>query len=327
MGITKNNETMFGKLKNLIIPMLKCLIYVSVTFLFMISCGSAAQQQYKSHSVEKGETVYSIAKQYGISEATIYNLNPDAKNGLKINSVLIIPSNSVITSGTNNNNYRDHKVKKKETLYGIAQLYNVGVDEIKKLNKELYSRGLKKGEILLIPAGSKSVETIDSNTENILTGTQKYIVQAKETKFGIARKFGISIAELEDLNPDLDELKVGETLIVPDKTVIENAEIDDENFQYYEVKPKEGFFRLKTKFGLSEEEIGALNPYAKDGLKEGMMLKVLKDKNRITEEDISVIDLKKRNEYKKMKNVALKLTFRLTYTSNESTSDGQDWLK
>src|SRR5690606_2516188 len=112
---------------------------VSVTFLFMISCGSAAQQQYKSHSVQKGETVYSIAKQYGISEATIYNLNPDAKNGLKVNSVLIIPSNSVITSGTNNNNYRDHKVKKKETLYGIAQLYNVGVDEIKKMNKELRS--------------------------------------------------------------------------------------------------------------------------------------------------------------------------------------------
>ena len=131
--------------------MLKCLIYVSVTFLFMISCGSVAQQQYKSHSVQKGETVYSISKEYGISEETIYNLNPDSKNGLKVNSVLIIPSSSVISSGTNNNNYREHKVKKKETLYGIAQLYNVGVDDIKKLNKDLYSRGLKKGETLLIP--------------------------------------------------------------------------------------------------------------------------------------------------------------------------------
>src|SRR5690606_27704449 len=318
---------MFGKLKNLIIPMLKCLIYVSVTFLFMISCGSAAQQQYKSHSVQKGETVYSIAKQYGISEATIYNLNPDSKNGLKVNSVLIIPSNSVITSGTNNNNYRDHKVKKKETLYGIAQLYNVSVDDIKKLNKELYSRGLRKGERLLIPNGSNSSENNNPNIGSTLPGTQKYTVQPKETKFGIARKFGISIAELEDLNPDLDELKVGATLIVPDKTVIENAEIDDENFQYYEVKPKEGFFRLKTKFGLSEEEIVALNPYAKDGLKEGMILKIPKDKNTITEEDISVIDLEKRIEYKKMKNVALMLPFRLAHTSNDSTSNDQDWLK
>src|SRR5690606_7929828 len=183
---------------------------------------------------------YSIAKAYNISEETIYNLNPDSRNDLKVNSVLIIPSNSIISSGTNKNNYREHKVKKKETLYGIAQLYNVSVDDIKKLNKELYSRGLNKGERLLIPAASKTTNADNSGPGKTLPGTQKYTVKAKETKFGIARKFGISIAELEDLNPDLEEeLKIGQTLIVPDKTVIENAEIDDENFQYYEVKPKE----------------------------------------------------------------------------------------
>ena len=306
--------------------MLKCLIYVSVTFLFMVSCGSAAQQQYKSHAVQKGETVYSIAKKYDISEETIYNLNPDSRNELKVNSVLIIPSSSVISAGTNNNNYRDHRVKKKETLYGIAQLYNVSVDDIKKLNKELYSRGLRKGERLLIPAAPNNTE--NTNTGNTLPGTQKYTIKAKETKFGIARKFGISIAELEDLNPALGEnLKIGETLIVPDKTVIENAEIDDENFQYYEVKPKEGFFRLKVKFGLSEEEIIALNPYAKDGLKDGMILKLPKEETSISQENISVIDLEKRIENKKMKTVALMLPFRLMRNVDDSISNDQDLLK
>ena len=308
--------------------MLKCLIYVSVTFLFMVSCGSAAQQQYKSHAVKKGETVYSIAKQYNISEETIYNLNSDSRNELKVNSVLIIPSSSVISSGTNNNNYRDHRVKKKETLYGIAQLYNVSVDDIKKLNKELYSRGLRKGERLLIPATSNNTGNTNTNTGNTLPGTQKYTVKAKETKFGIARKFGITIAELEDLNPDLVEgLKVGTTIIVPDKTVIENAEIDEENFQYYEVKPKEGFFRLKVKFGLSEEEIIALNPYAKDGLKDGMILKLPKEETSISQEDISVIDLEKRIDNKKMKTVALMLPFRLMRNVNDSASNDQDLLK
>ena len=290
---------MFGKSKKLIISMLKCLIYVSVTLLFMVSCGSAAQQQYKSHAVQKGETVYSIAKKYNISEETIYNLNPDSRNELKVNSVLIIPSSSVISSGTNNNNYRDHKVKKKETLYGIAQLYNISVDDIKKLNKELYSRGLRKGERLLIPAASNNTGNTNTNIGNTLPGTQQYTVKAKETKFGIARKFGISIAELEDLNPDLGEsLKVGTILIIPDKTVIENAEIDEENFKYYEVKPKEGYYRLKVKFGLSEEEIIALNPYAKDGLKDGMILKLPKEETSISQENISVIDLEKRIESK-----------------------------
>lgn len=319
---------MFDKLKKMIIPMLKCLIYVSVTFLFMVSCGSAAQQQYKSHAVQKGETVYSIAKQYNISEETIYNLNPDAKSGLKVNSVLILPSSSIISSGTNNNNFREHKVKNKETLYGIAQLYNVSVDDIKKLNKELYSRGLKKGERLLIPAASKNTETIGSNTGNTLPGTQKYTVGAKETKFGIARKFGVSIAELEDLNPDMGEsIKIGETLIVPDKTVIENAEIDEENFQYYEVKPKEGFYRLKVKFNLSEEEVIVLNPYAKDGLKEGMILKIPKEETTISQEDISTVNLENRIDNKKMKTVALMLPFRLIRSASDSTSNDNDLLK
>ena len=307
--------------------MLKCLIYISVTFLFMVSCGSVAQQQYKSHAVQKGETVYSIAKEYNISEETIYNLNPDSRNGLKVNSVLILPSSSVISSGTNNNNYREHKVKRKETLYGIAQLYNVGVDDIKKLNKELYSRGLKKGERLLIPAKANTVETTNTNTNNSLPRTQKYTVSAKETKFGIARKFGISITELEDLNPDLGELKVGTTIIVPDKAVVQNDEIDDENFQYYEVKAKEGFFRLKQKFGLSEEEIIALNPYAKEGLKEGMILKLPKEKTTISQEDITTVNLENSIDNKKMKTVALMLPFRLTRSANDSTQTDQDLLK
>jgi len=293
----------------------------------MVSCGSVAQQQYKSHAVQKGETVYSIAKEYNISEETIYNLNPDSRNGLKVNSVLILPSSSVISSGTNNNNYREHKVKRKETLYGIAQLYNVGVDDIKKLNKELYSRGLKKGERLLIPAKANTVETTNTNTNNSLPGTQKYTVSAKETKFGIARKFGISITELEDLNPDLGELKVGTTIIVPDKAVVQNDEIDDENFQYYEVKAKEGFFRLKQKFGLSEEEIIALNPYAKEGLKEGMILKLPKEKTTISQEDITTVNLENRIDNKKMKTVALMLPFRLTRSANDSTQTDQDLLK
>src|SRR5690606_6627896 len=186
---------MFDKLKKLIIPMLKCLIYVSVTLLFMVSCGSAAQQQYKSHAVQKGETVYSIAKKYNISEETVYNLNPDSRYGLKENSVLIVPSSSVITSGTSKNNYREHKVKRKETLYSIAQLYNVSIDDIKKLNKDIYSRGLRNGERILIPGKVRTTNLNTSETKTSIPGTQQNSVQPKETKYGIARKFGISIAE------------------------------------------------------------------------------------------------------------------------------------
>ena len=308
--------------------MLKCFIYVSVIILFTVSCGSVAEQQYKSHAVQKGETVYSIAKNYGVSEETIYNLNPDTRRELKVNSVLIVPSNNLISSGSSNKNVREHRVKSKETLFGIAKMYNVSVDDIKKFNKDLYSRGLRNGERLFIPPASKSTETIGTGSGEILLGTQKYTVQAKETKFGIARKFGISIAELEDLNPDLKEgLKVGATIVVPEKTVVDDAEIDDDNFQYYEVKPKEGFYRLKVKFGLSEEEILALNLYAKDGLKEGMILKLPKNESFVSTKEVSEVNLENRIENKKMKTVALMLPFRLNRSASDSTQNDQDAVK
>lgn len=304
-------------------------MYISVIILFTVSCGSAAQQQqYTSHAVQKGETAYSIAKDYNISETTLYNLNPEAKNGIKVNSILILPSKKGLSEGTKGPKYREHKVKRKETLYGIAQQYNVSVDEIKKLNKELYSRGLKKGEELLIPAAKSKGEIINPNIGGAPPGTKEYTVQPKETKFGIARKYGISIVELEDLNPDLGkDLKIGSVIIVPEKAVTETAEINEDNFQYYEVKPKEGFYRLKVKFGLSEEEIVALNPYAKDGLREGMILKIPKEDSFVSKDDISTVNLEKKIDNKRMKTVALMLPFRLAQSATDSTQTDLDLLK
>ena len=309
--------------------MLKCFIYISVILLFTVSCGSTAQQtQYTSHAVQAGETAYSIAKDYHISESTLYNLNPEAKNGIKVNSVLILPSKKGVSGNKNGTKYREHKVKRKETLYGIALQYNVSVEDIKKLNKELYSRGLKNGERLLIPAAYSDKGIINPNIGGLLPGTEEYTVKPKETKFGIARKYGISIADLDVLNPDLgDELKIGTVLIVPEKTIIENSEIDEKNFQFYEVEPKEGFYRLKVKFGLSEEEIVALNPYAKDGLREGMILKIPKVDSFVSRDDISTINLEKRIDNKRMKTIALMLPFRLNRSASDSTQSDQDLLK
>src|SRR5690606_37306214 len=130
------------------------------------------------------------------------------------------------------------------------------------------------------------------------------------------------------MNPRLGKnLEIGDILIVPEKIVLENAEIDDENFQYYEVKPKEGFFRLKVKFGLSEEELMALNPYTKDGLKEGMILKLPKENYDFSEEDITTIDLEKYISNTKMKTVALMLPFRLSRSTNDSINSNQELLK
>jgi len=284
-----------------------------------------AQEQYKSHYVKKGETVFSIAKQYGVSTESIYTLNPDVdlNSTIKVNSLLIIPDTRVVDQVS----FKKHRVKRKETLFSISQLYNISVDDIKKYNKELYSKPLRKGDKLQIPQFSRtttvSVETIE-NEKNI-PNTDKHTVLAKETKYGIARKYGINIVELETLNPSMGEsLQIGTVINVPSEAVLNSATIE-EDYDFYEVQPKEGFFRLKVKLGLTEEEIVTLNPYAKDGLKDGMILKIPKENVALI--GVETIDLENRIVNKSKKNLAVLLPFQLNKMEGDSIESNMELIK
>lgn len=303
------------------IRILKYITCFALACLLFIACdaiSSPVQQKYGNHTVQKGETVYSIAKQYNTSEEVIYNLNPDARNELKVHTVLIVPSKEIM-GASNTTTFKEHKVKRKETLFSLSQMYGVSIDEIKKYNKELYSRDLKKGEVIKIPrAGIVSKTTPDTAS----TDKHIHVVAPKETKYGIARMYGITISELETLNPNLGEtLAVGASLNVPEAGVVEDAAIDYEKFTLYEVQPKEGFYRLKVKLGLTEEELVLLNPYAKDGLKDGMILKIPKENKAISEGAITTTNLETSITNKSEKRIALMLPFMLNRTSVDSVSN------
>lgn len=290
---------------------MKIVIYLS--FLFVFSFSALAQEKYKSHSVQEGETVFSIAKVYGIGVEDIYRLNPNAKEGVKINSILIVPDKENQVATNDKIKFKKHRVRKKQTLFSIAKKYDVSVDMIKRYNKELYSRALKKGERLMIPIGLKDVAIVDTTTlETNPNAVQKHTLEPKETKYGIARKYGITIAELEALNPGMgDIINIGAVIYVPASAVILSATID-EDFDFYEVKPKEGFFRLRVKLGLSEEEIVNFNPYAKDGLKEGMILKIPKENMvNMSLDNVETVNLENGIYNKSKKRLAVVLPFQL----------------
>ncbi|NNM23788.1 MAG: LysM peptidoglycan-binding domain-containing protein [Flavobacteriaceae bacterium] len=310
------------------------LILASLFFIVTgFSSEGLAQDRYRSHQVLAGETVYSIAQKYKIPEAEIYRLNPDARKGIGLGSILIIPSEMIIQSGSEPVDFKRHKVRRKETLFSISQKYNITVDDIKKYNKHLYSKGLKKGEKLQIPIFPKveSTATVVTNNEtnNAKAESQTHIIQAKETKYGIARKYGITIAELEAMNPDVPaNFPIGSILNVPNNSVTESATIEESTFDFYEVQPKEGFFRLKVKLGLTEEEIVALNPYAKDGLKAGMILKIPKESaTGLDTGRVNKINLEERINDRSRKRVAVLLPFQLRKMDRDSLELNEDLIK
>lgn len=284
-----------------------------LSFLLVVSLSTYAQN-YSTHQVKEGETIESIAKRYYVTPLDIYGLNPEAKRELKPNTVLIIPISKAvkptITTSKELEGFKEHKVARKETLYGISKEYNVTEDEIKKYNTFLYAGTLSKGDKLQIPV-FKVTQTVIANER-----TKIYIVQPKETKWGIAYKFGISVEELESLNPNIGNLQDGQQINVPN---IEKAKENaiDERYTLYEVLPQEGFYRLKVKLGLTQEELETLNPGLKEsGLKVGMMLKIPSKGGVSVEGPATNLSLKSKD--RQSKHIAVMLPFRLNKVNFDS---------
>ena len=299
-----------------------------VLFFVLFANNSFAQNNYQRHIVKKGETVYSISKKFNVSEATIYQLNPDLKHVIKIGVILILPNNGeeVIVS------IKKHRVRKRETIKSIATKYDISKDLLKKYNKDLYAREPNKGERIDIPVFNVIALSNTTNKETLTANDtiKKHKVLPKETKYGIARKYDITIAELEMLNPNMAKnLAIGEEIIVPKKEISSNAILveDDDKYEFYEVLPKEGFFRLKVKFGLSQEEIITLNPYALEGLKEGMILKIPKINNTLDVQKFEAVNLADYILNTSKKKLAVMLPFKLNRIDLDSLSVNTDLLK
>lgn len=286
-------------------------------------------QNYVEHTVKSGETIESIAKTYLVTPFDIYALNPDAKRKFQPNTVLIIPKSKIkndpiIEDTREIIDYRKHKVKRKETLYGLAKIYNVSEEEIKKANRFLYSENLKKGDRIRIP----KYRTVVSK-QTLSNTVKKYTVLPKEGKWRIAYKFGITVAELEALNPNMNEvIQPGDVLNMPNIKDKEEKTVEA-TFSFYEVLPKETFYGLKSKLKLTQQQLEELNPELKaSGLKAGMVLKVPEGANSTTTlQGVETINLKSNLINFKTKKLALMMPYELHRIDVDSVEEAKDKIK
>ena len=163
--------------------------------------------------------------------------------------------------------------------------------------------------------------TIDSSK------LSKHTVKAKETRYGIARMYGITVYELEQMNPQLgDGLAQYAVINVPSKAILQTA-IAEKGYTFYQVQPKEGFYRLKVKTNLTKEQIIALNPYAKDGLQDGMILKIPTNVTTSLTGQINIRDLQQTIIDTSQKRIAVLLPFRLNKITSDSLNLKQQEIK
>ena len=179
--------------------------------------------QQITHIVGAKETLFGLSKQYNVSVEAIQNANPILANGLQIGQELSIPQNPANLSKTEitASSKVTHQVVAKESLFSIARQYNVSVQDLENLNKELLQNGLQIGQTIAIPNKRK---TLDGRVRVINQETVFHVVEPKETKFSIAKKYGISIDQLESQNPEIVN-----GLVVGNKLAINTAAIKPAN--------------------------------------------------------------------------------------------------
>lgn len=222
----------------------KIFILSSLSFVL----GVSAQ---KTHTVSKGDTPYSIAKKYGMSVDDLIKINPKAKDGkLAIGDVLTIKkgSSNNASAPVSSNEKGEIYVQPKQTIYGITRQYKISEDELRQLNPGLES-GMKIGDKLVLPADR----------------IKKY-----------ADKDAFKPAPVAVDNPSSSTSTVSTRPVIDTSSSSSRDLGSQEEYATYTVVQGDTVFSIVNKFGITIDELIALNPELSKGLKTGMVLKVKK---------------------------------------------------
>ena len=201
--------------------------------------------KYYIHTVRTGDTLYAIARTYGVSEQTLLRCNPGAADGLRVDQSIKIPfqaealsepqTRTAPAARTSREEKRlkktfiEHRVEAGETLYAISRRYEISVDTILEDNPETDARHLRIGQTLLIRKKSigrtdeataqremeSYAERLNERAESAGEDYVYYVVQPHETIYSLSRRYGMTEAAFVALNDLHDGLKAGAVIRVP----------------------------------------------------------------------------------------------------------------
>ena len=201
----------------------------------------------KKHLIAKGETLFRIATNYGVTVSELIEANPDLeidKNGNRIiqeGAFLNIPKNSK-TYKTSENKIKNPKeqttprgiwkIEKSKGAFSIMSKFNLYKEELQKLNPDIDLDNIKADQEFKVPG---------------------YEVKSGDTLYKIAKEHDITEKMLKELNPNLKTLKAGDIINVPKKAgedlglgdiEIEIEEFTAEEISTYTVKPGDTLYRI-----------------------------------------------------------------------------------
>ncbi|MFT4678965.1 MAG: LysM repeat protein [Flavobacteriales bacterium] len=173
------------------------------------------------HKVEKGHTLYSIARLYKVDESSIIKANPEVTKGLSIDQTVYIPVPDGVDLDAWDNpigqegSFLLHKVKRGETLFGISQLYKVDVNQILEDNPHANS-GLNRDQVLRVLLNDVDTVELVRPEPEAQDSLNRHVVKQGETLYSISRLYEVDLDRLQAVNNNFPEgLKAGSEIFIP----------------------------------------------------------------------------------------------------------------
>ena len=235
------------------------------------------------HVVEQGETLYGLAKRYGVTVEELIAANPGSDNGIKIGQKLNIPEGKSASPSINaNQQVQDafsrnntmlvsvpqggdpvyHKLTDGENIFTLAKQYNSSIEGIITSNPGIRPEEYNTGATIKILPNS----ALPFIYERTAYRNYKHEAQRGETYASIAAANGITEEALKAANPDLKKVKKGKTIVLPkpyvERVTGEMATIPiDELRAYYEPRLNDLYDNLVRKKLESEVNIAMILPF------------------------------------------------------------------
>ena len=200
---------------------------------------AAERVTFAYYTAKKGDTPAKVAQHYGVPVGVLYEANPWMRSGSAIKSgrQVVVPtggSASVVVArqvstvrepaggGSSRGGY--HTVRKGETLGGIARRYHMSTAQLKSWNN-LSGNNIRVGQKLRVSGGASRSTTQVASRDHAKGGgassggasTVKYKVRSGDTLSSIAKRHGVTIASIQQINNLSGGLKSGTTIRIPKK--------------------------------------------------------------------------------------------------------------
>lgn len=170
----------------------------------------AARTGPTTYVVKPGDTMFAIARQFGLSVDALAAANRIADpTELRAGLELTIPASGTGGTPQPGGGGYVHVVQGGETLFGIAQKYGIALNRLAEANGITNPSAIRTGQELIIPSGASQTPA---------TGGQRvHVVQPGETLTAIAAKYGVTPAAIAQANglTEINRIVTGQQLIIP----------------------------------------------------------------------------------------------------------------